>query len=443
MARLHEYIDERGLYIRARVNTTLVTFQLTAAAQSELRAAGLGDMDYLAPEVLQELIRTGKAYTGGSGASPLHSAPTAEVIEKRCNHESAASSAVCTGGSRASLLIIPPTEEEEYDHEQDKPLPLFRDTPQASTRIASRKAGNQMAQGNNLTRIGVFYDGNYFSHVSNYYQYHHEKRSRISIYGLHDFICHQAAECEGGNIRHCHVVEAHYFRGRLRAVDADERGLLLSERRFDDVLMRAGVVTHYLPLRPNGEMGVDVWLALEAYEQAIHKRFDIVALVVCDGDFLPLVRKLTTLGARVMLLAWDFKFTNQNQEEQVTRTNQVLLDEATYPVMMHQIIDDRARRNDPAVSNLFLPAPPPQPRRPDYREPPGREQREGVIKIVKEGYGFIRQDNDEHDLYFFHSDLLNVDYNELVPGDRVRYTAGQNQRGPCALRITVLERTGA
>ena len=26
-----------------------------------------------------------------------------------------------------------------------------------------------------LTRIGIFYDGNFFFHVSNYYHYHHER----------------------------------------------------------------------------------------------------------------------------------------------------------------------------------------------------------------------------------------------------------------------------
>ena len=35
-----------------------------------------------------------------------------------------------------------------------------------------------------LTRIGIFYDGNFFFHVSNYYHYHHERRARISIGGL-------------------------------------------------------------------------------------------------------------------------------------------------------------------------------------------------------------------------------------------------------------------
>ena len=43
---------------------------------------------------------------------------------------------------------------------------------------------------NNLVRIGIFYDGYYFYKVSNYYKYEHDRRSRISIAGLHDFIRH-------------------------------------------------------------------------------------------------------------------------------------------------------------------------------------------------------------------------------------------------------------
>ena len=38
-----------------------------------------------------------------------------------------------------------------------------------------------------LLRIGVFYDGQYFYHVSNYYAYQHERKSRISISGLHKY----------------------------------------------------------------------------------------------------------------------------------------------------------------------------------------------------------------------------------------------------------------
>lgn len=206
-----------------------------------------------------------------------------------------------------------------------------------------------------LTRVGVFYDGNFFFHVSNYYCYHHERRARINVSGLHDFIRHQVAESEGCDVKYCQVVDAHYFRGRPRAQEAEQRGVLLRERLFDDVLVREGVVSHYLPLGPEGEKGIDVWLALEAFELAIYKRFDVSVLVACDGDFLPLVRKMNTLGTRVMLLGWDFKFIDHNNQEHETRTAQTLLDEVTYPVMMHQIIDDRSHRNDPLVNNLFVP----------------------------------------------------------------------------------------
>src|SRR5262249_37618829 len=206
-----------------------------------------------------------------------------------------------------------------------------------------------------LTRIGVFYDGNFFLHVSNYYSYHHERRQRISVSGLHAYLRDKVAECENTDPRFCHIVDAHYFRGRLRAGEAEDRDLLYRERVFDDVLVREGVTTHYLPLSRDGEKGIDVWLALEAYELTLYKKFNVVVLVACDGDFMRLVRKLKTLGTRVMVLGWDFRYTDANGGERETRTAQVLLDEATYPVMMNTVIEDRARQNEPLVRNLFVP----------------------------------------------------------------------------------------
>jgi hypothetical protein len=59
-----------------------------------------------------------------------------------------------------------------------------------------------------LTRIGIFYDGNYFSSVSNYYYYNHKRRARISIEGLHRFIRWQVAGSEGADERHCQGIPA-------------------------------------------------------------------------------------------------------------------------------------------------------------------------------------------------------------------------------------------
>ena len=207
---------------------------------------------------------------------------------------------------------------------------------------------------NTLTRIGVFYDGNYFLHVSNYYAFNHHRRARIDVAGLHEFIKRRVAEREGCEQRHCQIVDAHYFRGRLRAQDAEGRDLLLKERIFDDILSREGITNHHLPVGPYGEKGIDVWLALEAYELTIYKRFDVVVLIASDGDFLPLVRKLNTIGTRVMLLGWDFKFVDRNGQDRETKTSQMLLEEASYPILMHQEIEDRSLQKDPLINGLFV-----------------------------------------------------------------------------------------
>ena len=236
------------------------------------------------------------------------------------------------------------------------------------------------------------------------------------------------------------------IRGTGQAFDAEQRGVLLRERVFDDVLVREGVVTHYLPLGPEGEKGVDVWLSLEVYELAIFKRFDVSVLVACDGDFLPLVRKLNTIGTRVMLLAWDFKFTDQNNQPRETRTAQVLLDEVTYPIMMPQIIDDRSRRNDALVNNLFVPhkelkvAPELRPVTQATTTP--ADTLEGKIHSLKEGFGFITPSSGSATVFFFHAEVQNADFNDLKVGDKVRYKIGKNEKGPCAVAIEPLNLGG-
>jgi cold shock CspA family protein len=254
-------------------------------------------------------------------------------------------------------------------------------------------------------------------------------------------------------VKYCQIVDAHYFRGRPKALEAEQRGVLLRERAFDDVLVREGVVTHYLPLGPEGEKGIDVWLALEAYELAIYKRFDVSVLVACDGDFLPLVRKLNTLGTRVMLTAWDFEWTDRNQQQRTTRTAQVLLDEVSYPVMMHQVIEDRSKRNDPLVKGLFIPQkelkavvaaaavaptlPTPSPAAPGAGPAPA-EVFNGTIQSLKAGFGFIRPSTGVASIFFFHAEVTNLDFSELHEGDKVRYKHGRNERGTCAVDIEVL-----
>jgi|Deesub1362A_J573_1020465.scaffolds.fasta_scaffold02989_7 uncharacterized LabA/DUF88 family protein/cold shock CspA family protein len=282
-----------------------------------------------------------------------------------------------------------------------------------------------------LIRIGIFYDGSFFDRVSRYYRYGHERRARISIEGLHYFIRHKVAELEGCQPELCQVVDAHYFRGRLsaRTVHESNPEQLYYERVFDDVLMRAGVITHYLPMMESSsgdrEKGIDVWLALEAFELTLYKKFEVVVLISGDGDLLPLVRKLGTLGTKVLLMAWDFTYTDSYGRRQVTTTAQSLIREAHYVLQMDQIIDSRSARSDPVVDGIFLaPAEPPAPR--EVADGPVGQTLRGRVKdlLPEKGIGFIT--GEDGDDYFMHVTYLapGVEFESLEEGEEVVFEVG-------------------
>ena len=293
-----------------------------------------------------------------------------------------------------------------------------------------------------LARIAVFYDGNYFFHVSNYYAYQHTRKARISISGLHSFIRNKVAEFEGTEEKYCRIVDVHYFRGRLSAAEAQERDILYSERIFHDVLIREGVTTHFLPLRGGAEKGIDVWLALEAFELATHKHFTVFVLIAGDGDYIPLARKLNTLGTRVMVLGWDFDYTDANGDKRSTKTSQGLLEEVTYPLLLNDIIDDRTRRNTALINDLFI-------------QQIGKNQRQvlpasavktdvsesGEILKLTDGYGFLKPDRGGENLFFFHAEVQNTDFNSLMESDKVTFERGSNVKGECAVSVYLIENT--
>jgi cold shock CspA family protein len=299
-----------------------------------------------------------------------------------------------------------------------------------------------------LTRIGIFYDGNFFHVVSNYYAYHHPRKARISINGLHELVRARVAHEEHVDVRLCQVVDVHYFRGRFSAEEAEDAGKLFSERVFEDVLVREGITTHYLPMGPAGtEKGIDVWFALEAYEQAIYKRFDVCVLVAGDSDYVPLARKLNALGTRVMVVGWDFEYTDSNDRLRTTKTSQALLAEVTYPVLISAIIEDKTQRD--IVKDLFLPVasrsvPGNAPREPSaamVREATAAERHVGTIQnlIEREAddqrFGFITPQRGGENIWFGERDLEGVAFSMLARGETVSYEVGRNWQGACAKRV--------
>ena len=272
-------------------------------------------------------------------------------------------------------------------------------------------------------RIGVFYDGNFLLHASNYYNYIHPVKRRLSLGGLHNFIRHRVAEEEGIEPSKCQIAQAHYFRGRLNAAEAAQRGnQLYNDRGFDDILMSEGIQPHYLPLRnlqgTKEERGIDVWLSLEAYELAMTGRIDTVVLIVSDTDYTPLMRKLTGLGLRIMLHSWEFEYVNDDGVKMVTKTSHELLSLATYPVAMHDVINYGVQQNNPLISEMFV--------APD----PSRQAREQTFETseilsLKNGFGFIKYPN--NNLFFHYQDVVG-EFADLNVGDPVEFTIEQNQQ---------------
>jgi uncharacterized LabA/DUF88 family protein/cold shock CspA family protein len=297
-----------------------------------------------------------------------------------------------------------------------------------------------------LIRIGVFYDGNYFLKISDYYYFQHERKARISMEGLHEYIRHQVAEEEDVDVRLSQIIDAHFFRGRLSATEARDKDRLFHDRLLDDILMNMSISTHYMPLKTRDgrlqEKGVDVWLALEALELALHKSFDVIVLIAGDSDYVPLIKKLNTIGTRVMLLNWDFKYVDFKGENRVTRASQQLLEQCTYPVAMHDVIDSGLASSDELIESLFVNTPEPvsypsvKPVRPTGPTAAGPVGTVGIstIKNLKNGFGFVVMP--PNNLFFSYADMAEGDFNDLREGDWVEFTVGRNHRDEdCARNV--------
>ena len=63
---------------------------------------------------------------------------------------------------------------------------------------------------------------------------------------------------------------------------------------------------------------------------------------------------------------------------------------------------------------------------------------EGSIKrLTDKGFGFISTGG-EKDLFFHSSSLQGVSFEELREGQKVSYTEGRGQKGPCAENVKLV-----
>ncbi len=61
---------------------------------------------------------------------------------------------------------------------------------------------------------------------------------------------------------------------------------------------------------------------------------------------------------------------------------------------------------------------------------------EGIVaKKTDKGFGFIKRNDSDKDLFFHSNELQNVSFDELQEGDKVSFEVGESPKGPNALNV--------
>ncbi|MBZ5515168.1 MAG: NYN domain-containing protein [Acidobacteriia bacterium] len=196
-----------------------------------------------------------------------------------------------------------------------------------------------------ICRIGVFYDGSFFSHAQRYF-YHERKVGWLSFHPFHAFLEHFISTKEQGFASY-KVVYAAWHQGLFSTRDTTEEQLR-SERRLYHDLLHAGVEPKYLPMsQSKEEKGTDVALAVDALQTGLDEKIDVAVLVSGDGDFVPLVRTLNKQGIRVLAVYFDFT----DKSGRKCFINERLLNCCNYSVDISALDKDREFRS--AFKSLF------------------------------------------------------------------------------------------
>ena len=183
---------------------------------------------------------------------------------------------------------------------------------------------------NKQISIGVFIDGGYYAKIDEGLK--KNLSLQVNLSSLLAYLRRQVSAKYQVPYEDCQITENHYFRGRYRVYDANNKHLLYSERKFEDALIENDVIFHYKHLREvkkDGEVtivekGIDTWYALETYELTLLRKFEVVVLITGDADHEMIARKLKALKSRVLLLTW-------NMSEQ-SSTSRFLKEEANWHI---------------------------------------------------------------------------------------------------------------
>ncbi len=59
-----------------------------------------------------------------------------------------------------------------------------------------------------------------------------------------------------------------------------------------------------------------------------------------------------------------------------------------------------------------------------------------IARLTDKGFGFIKIEGQEKDLFFHSNELLNARFDELREGDNVSFEVGESPKGPNAVKVS-------
>ena len=191
-----------------------------------------------------------------------------------------------------------------------------------------------------ICRLGVFYDGTFFSYAQKYY-YHERQLGWLRFPEFHRFLEKYIGLREQGFASY-KVVYAAWHQGLYTSKNATADQLTRDRNQYHD-LMHAGVDPKYLPMsQTQGEKGVDVALAVDALQIGLGRMIDVAVLVTGDGDFVPLVRALNKQGVRVLAAYFAF----ESKDGSKSFINDRLLTAANYAVDIDALGSSKEHKQD-------------------------------------------------------------------------------------------------
>lgn len=185
-----------------------------------------------------------------------------------------------------------------------------------------------------LCRIGVFYDGSYFTYAQLYF-YAHSKIGWLSFISFHNLIENFIREKEQGYFNH-RVVYAGWYQGLFTSSQSSDYQRRIDRNRHID-LIHAGIEPKYVPMsQTQGEKGVDIAMAIDTLQIGLERKMDVAVLVTGDGDFVPLVRALMKNGIRVATVYFEYE-----TDKRKSFANERLLSVSNYTLNINALEKDR------------------------------------------------------------------------------------------------------